>query len=243
MSATTPSPCTYKPQLLARPLRRRMHPHPERHLGSRRPRMTTKSYTLPLWKKKPHSPGPTTSDSEHIVFKVPMPRYVVLQHPKPGTRISRENSFTSKHRSPSRDAHPQRPPPLLPRHPRTPHACLQPPLAPPPKTATALPPPLPKRPYNDPPKSMLHRLLPHHRRMPQIRLSLARKVLARGSSQTREQPGTVPFENPPSQVRLGRLELLQLVFPQRAEPRRRFGARDHGRRGRQTTPIDRRDRD
>lgn len=47
---------------------------------TRKPKMVTKSYTLPLWKKKGHNASPV-SDAEldvnediHLVLKVPVPR-------------------------------------------------------------------------------------------------------------------------------------------------------------------------
>jgi hypothetical protein len=55
---------------------------PESALGSKRPKLVTKSYSLPLWKKR--SPqGANGSDMEldvndesHVVIKVLVPRYV-----------------------------------------------------------------------------------------------------------------------------------------------------------------------
>ncbi|KAF8873085.1 hypothetical protein BD779DRAFT_1571188 [Infundibulicybe gibba] len=62
---------------------------PESQRPSRRPRMVTKSYSLPLWKKKPqqsisdselveeHSGAvpPSPSGDKHVVFKVPLPSF------------------------------------------------------------------------------------------------------------------------------------------------------------------------
>lgn len=53
---------------------------------SKRPRMLSKSYSLPLWKKKQShtsdsdtevvSPSLASSDDARVVLKVPIPRYV-----------------------------------------------------------------------------------------------------------------------------------------------------------------------
>lgn len=52
---------------------------------SRRPRVVTKSYTLPLWKRRTSSPCPTSVPPEdvfpeenqsHVVLRVPLPTYV-----------------------------------------------------------------------------------------------------------------------------------------------------------------------
>jgi hypothetical protein len=117
----------------------------------------TRSYSLPLWKKKSHSPDSTTSDSEHIVLKVPMPRCVAkspcsgMYSPPHSTRISHAptNSFTSKRRYPSRDTLPQRPLPscLVTREPPSPSYLVahNPPPPPPYEDPNAAPSPSPQK--------------------------------------------------------------------------------------------------
>lgn len=57
---------------------------PESVLCSKRPKVFTKTYSLPLWKRKP-APAPDTdvsyaesgtNEENQVVFKVPVPRYV-----------------------------------------------------------------------------------------------------------------------------------------------------------------------
>ncbi|KAL7285870.1 hypothetical protein ACG7TL_000981 [Trametes sanguinea] len=79
--------------------------------SSRLPRLVTKSYSLPLWKRK-HRDPPVVSDSEedlnddHVVFKVSVPRSVSSVSTQPVQRPTRllfhHCSLTIKPRSPSR---------------------------------------------------------------------------------------------------------------------------------------------
>lgn len=64
--------------------------HPHRH---RLPRMVTKSYSLPLWKRRPSSSGGPSSSPETDAF-VPEDSHVVLRVPIP--------SFSNKTQSPTR---------------------------------------------------------------------------------------------------------------------------------------------
>jgi hypothetical protein len=57
---------------------------PESVLCSKRPKMITKSYSLPLWKKKGVQGAAAASDTEldvrvneenHVILRVPVPRY------------------------------------------------------------------------------------------------------------------------------------------------------------------------
>jgi hypothetical protein len=56
---------------------------PESALRSKRPKLVTKSYSLPLWKKRAAQGAATfdkeldVNDENHVVFKVPVPTYVV----------------------------------------------------------------------------------------------------------------------------------------------------------------------
>lgn len=69
--------------------------HPQRH---RLPRMVTKSYSLPLWKRRPSSSGGPSSSPEADTF-VPEDSHVVLRVPIP--------SFSSKAQSPTRNSGPK----------------------------------------------------------------------------------------------------------------------------------------
>lgn len=70
--------------------------HPQRH---RLPRMVTKSYSLPLWKRRPSSSGGSSSSSPETDTFVPEDSHVVLRVPIP--------SFSSKAQSPTRNSGPK----------------------------------------------------------------------------------------------------------------------------------------
>ncbi|KAH7919217.1 hypothetical protein BV22DRAFT_1041136 [Leucogyrophana mollusca] len=111
---------------------------PESSPRQHKPRMVTRSFSLPLWKRRasaasgtpgsPEKPDPFSTEENHVVLRVPIPRFAAKPQPHPPRNIdpcTLSPCLVHRDRSPTSPTFPRGSPPMHRRNPRTPSPSLQ----------------------------------------------------------------------------------------------------------------------